>query len=219
MADVLVTGNKIEFLKKIIQDLQLLFSLKDLGALHYFLGIQIRRTTDEFFLNQEQYISDLLIKFDMDKSSSCPTTIVTGTNLCTTDSVLIANPSEYRSVLGALQYLTHARLDITFAVNKLSQFLHSPRMIHWQAVKRLLRYLQGSKSHGIFISGSLTLQLQGFSDADWAGSSSDRKSTGGYCVFFRSALISWSSKKQHTISRSSTESEYRVLANLAAKLL
>lgn len=142
---MLVTSNSIELLKKFINALHKNFFVKDLGILHYFLGIQVRRTPVGFFLNQEQYVNDLLSKFDMQQCSPCPTPFAVGTDLHNTAFEALSNPSMYRSALGALQYLTHTRSDISFAVNKLSQFLHNPCLIHWQAVKRLLRYLRAQK--------------------------------------------------------------------------
>lgn len=112
------------------------------------------------------------------------------------------NPSLYRSIVGSLQYVLLTRPDIAYTVNKLSQFLAHPTISHWQACKRVLRYLQSTSHFGIqfFNSGSVTLTA--FSDADWAADPDDRKSTGGYCVFLGSNIISWSSKKQTIISRS-----------------
>lgn len=91
-------------------------------------------------------------------------------------------------------------------------------MVHWQAVKRVLRYLSGTVSVGLHIKYNDRLCLSGFSDADWASFPDDRRSVVGYCVYFSDTLISWSSKKQHVVARSSTESEYRSLANLAVKM-
>lgn len=139
----------------------------------------------------------------MHHSSPCPNPIAVGTNLYKIEGKPLPNPSQYDSALGALQYLTQTRLDISFATNKLNQFLPNPRSVHWQVVKHLFRYLQGTKDYGIFIQASIVLQLQGFSDANWAGSNTDRKSTGCYYVFFGNALVSWSSKKQNAKSRSS----------------
>ncbi|KAM1903013.1 hypothetical protein ACFX13_040578 [Malus domestica] len=119
--------------------------------------------------------------------------------------------------MGALQYLTWTRPDISFAVNQVCQFLQCPRASHFQAVKRILRFLKGSAHQGMwFRKGSL--HLTAFSDADWAGCIFDRRSTSGYCVYFGPNLISWSAKKQHTVARSSTEAEYRSLAHTAAEL-
>ncbi|XP_043720926.1 uncharacterized mitochondrial protein AtMg00810-like [Telopea speciosissima] len=128
------------------------------------------------------------------------------------------DPTLYRSVIGALQYATLTRLDITFAVNKVCQFMHQPTLDHWTSVKRILRYLKHTASHGILFQPQQSMQLSAYSDADWVGCPDDRKSTGGYAIFHGTNLISWSSRKQATVAHSSTEAEYRALANTAVEL-
>ncbi|BBH02820.1 hypothetical protein Prudu_013511 [Prunus dulcis] len=129
----------------------------------------------------------------------------------------LVDPSEYRQVVGALQYLTITRPDLSYAVNQVCQFMHSPTTLHWQAVKRILRYLKATYDHGLRYKPR-KLELNAYSDANYAGDPDTRHSTGGFCVYFGSNLISWSSKKQKTVSRSSTEAEYRQLAYTAAEL-
>ena len=110
------------------------------------------------------------------------------------------------------------RPDIAFAVNKLSQFMHKPTTTHWGAVKRLLRYLNGSRDLGIHLSSTTPISLHGYSDADWAGDPDDRTSTGAYIIFLGANPISWSSTKQRTVARSSTEAEYRAIATAAIEI-
>jgi hypothetical protein len=118
--------------------------------------------------------------------------------------------TQYRSIVGALQYLTLTCPDLSFAVNRVCQFLHSPTTTHWEGVKRIMRYAKGALSYGLKFVKSSSLVLSGFSDADWAR---------GFAVFLGSNLISLSSRKQATVSRSSTKSEYKALANVTAELM
>lgn len=136
-----------------------------------------------------------------------------GSKLSPTDT------TKYRSVVGALQYLTLTRPDIAFAVNKVCQYLHTPTELHWTAVKRILRYVKGTCETGLKLARSSSTVLSAFSDADWAGSTDDRRSTSGFAIFFGSNLISWSARKQATVARSSTEAEYKALANATAGLV
>ncbi|GJX46175.1 uncharacterized mitochondrial protein-like protein [Tanacetum coccineum] len=157
------------------------------------------------------------------------TPITTTANLALGDSPLFEDPVRYRQIVGSLQYATLSRPDIAYAVNKVCQFLHSPTEKHWSAVKRILRYLKGTADFGLLVrqeSGSIlhaytdshSPYLNAFSDADWAGCPDDRRSTGGYAIYLGSNLVSWSARKQKTVSRSSTESEYKALADTVAEI-
>jgi hypothetical protein len=142
---------------------------------------------------------------------------VSGKRLSIHDGDLLPDPTTYRSTVGALQYLTLTRPDICFSVNQVCKFMHKPTTAHWSAVMRILRYLKHTPYHGLFYKPS-TLQITAYSDADYAGDPDDRHSTGGYCVYLGTNLISWSSKTQRTVSRSSTEAEYRQLAYTAVEI-
>ncbi|XP_062085272.1 uncharacterized mitochondrial protein AtMg00810-like [Humulus lupulus] len=216
--DIVITGNDSEELQKFILKLNQVFSLKDLGPLNFFLGIEVCRDATGLYLSQSKYISKLLQRTIMMYVKPCPAPMVAGIPLSIHDGETLNTPTTYRSIIGALQYLSHTRPDISFAVNKLSQFLKSPTTKHWNAAKRILRYLKGTMYHGLHIAPSNRLVLTGFSDADWGCCPDDRKSIAGYCVFLGESLISWSSQKQSVVARSSTESEYRALAQLAAEL-
>ena len=115
--------------------------------------------------------------------------------------------------------MTLTRPDISYLVNKVCQFLHAPTSVHWTTVKRILRYLQGTKDHGLQLGKSDSMLVSAFSDADWAGCPDDRRSTGGFAVFLGGNLISWCARKQPTVSRSSTEAEYKALANATAEII
>ncbi|KAB2601163.1 hypothetical protein D8674_002168 [Pyrus ussuriensis x Pyrus communis] len=154
---------------------------------------------------------------DTQMAKPCDTPCLPYNRLLKEDGEPYSNPTLYRSLVGALQYLTFTRPDIAFSVHQVCQFMQNPMVSHFTAVKRILRYLKGTMQFGIsYTKGDL--QLKAFSDADWAGDPNDRRSTTGLVVFLGNSPISWSSKKQQTVSRSSTEAEYRALSFTSAKL-
>ncbi|CAL9005508.1 unnamed protein product [Prunus brigantina] len=213
--DILVTGNCNTDCTSLISHLSAKFPVKDLGPLHYFLGLEVTRSARGMFLSQTKYACDLLKKIDFLGASSCSTPL--GSFKLDNSGDILEDVTFYRSTVGALQYLTWTRPDLSYAVNLVCQHLHQPRSNHLGAVKRILRYLKGTLDMGVwFTKGSLGLQA--FTDADWAACPIDRRSTSGWCIFLGSNLISWSAKKQPTVSRSSTEAEYRGLAMTAAEL-
>jgi histone deacetylase 1/2 len=219
--DIIVASSSPRATEALLKDLQADFALKDLGELHYFLGIEVKKARDGILLTQQKYTSDLLHRVGMRNCKPMNTPMSSADKLSIYDGDPLGpkDITEYRSIVGALQYLTLTRPDISFAVNKVCQFLHKPTTVHWSAVKRILRYLQSTVDMGLRIRKSPSILVSAFSDADWAGCSDDRRSTGGFAVFLGSNLISWSSKKQATVSRSSTEAEYKSLANATAEVI
>ncbi|XP_058726782.1 uncharacterized mitochondrial protein AtMg00810-like [Vicia villosa] len=132
--------------------------------------------------------------------------------LSPTDGDPLPDPTSYRRLLGRLIYLTNTRPDNSFVVQHLSQFLSKPLVPHFQAATKVLRFLKSSPAKGILFSASSHLKLYAFADSDWARCPLTSKSITGYCVVLGESLICWKSKKQHTVSRSSTEAEYRALS-------
>jgi hypothetical protein len=129
----------------------------------------------------------------------------------------VADPTGYRSIVGALQYLIFTGPDIAYAVQQVCLHMHDPRQPHLTAMKRILRYLRGTLDFGLLLRWSPTTELRVYTDADWAGYPDTRRSTSGYVVFRGDSLISWSSKRQPVVSRSSAEAEYRAVANGVAE--
>jgi hypothetical protein len=177
------------------------FALKDLGELRYFLGIEVKRVNNGIVLTPEKYASDLLRRVGMSDCKPVSTPLSTSEKLSLYDGTLLGpeDATRYRSIVGALQYLTLTRLDIAFSADKVCQFLHAPTTIHWVVVKRILRYVKQCTRLGLKIHRSASTLISAYFDADWARSLDDRRSTGGYAVFLGTNLVSWSARKQSTI--------------------
>lgn len=217
--DIIITSSVSHHVTSLITSLASQFSLKDLGPLHFFLGIQVTPTSFGIHLSQPSYIHSLLLRTKMDGAKPCASPMSPSDSLSKNCGVPMTDPHLYRSTVGALQYATLSRPDISFAVNRASQFMQSPTEDHWNVVKRILRYLKGTIHLGITIDKRSPLQLHAYTDSDWAGCPDDRRSTSGFCVFLGQNILSWSSKKQSTVSRSSTEAEYRSLASACTELM
>jgi transposase InsO family protein len=215
--DILVTSTSFSAISHLIIKLQSEFAVKDLGPLSYFLGIHVQRGDQELFLSQTKYITDLLQRTKMEDSKPVSTSCASGGKLSKFIGDLLADPTSYRHIVGALQYCTLTQPDIAYSVNQLCQFLHSPISVHLTAAKRVLRYLKGTPTFGLhYTKGSL--QVNGYCDSDWANSPDDRKSTTGYGIHLGPCLISWAAKKQAVVAKSSTEAEYRSMAIAVAEL-
>jgi Reverse transcriptase (RNA-dependent DNA polymerase) len=217
--DIVVTGNNpvaIASLKTIIHNT---FSIKDLGDLHYFLEIEVHPHSNGLHLSQTRYLTSLLDKASMLTAKPCSTPLQAGVQLSKMAGIPLEDPTQYRAILGALQYATFTRPDLTYSVNKVSQFFAQPTDVHWQALKRILRYVKGTLNMGLNLQPGSNLTLNAYCDADWVGCPDDRRSTTGYAVFLGPNLVSWSSKKQGIVSRSSTEAEYQSMTVTTAELM
>ena len=169
------------------------------------------RNSQGLHLCQTKYIYDLLYRTNMVGAKPLSSPTVTGTKLSSFDGEVLSNPKDYRHIIGALQYYTTTRPDIAYVVNQLCQYIHQPRSSYWQAMKRVLRYLKGIVNDDLYYTPSF-LDIHTYCDSNWAGNPNDRRSTSGYDVFLGRNLVSWSSKKQHVVFRSSIEAEYRSMA-------
>ncbi|XP_059306498.1 uncharacterized mitochondrial protein AtMg00810-like [Lycium ferocissimum] len=215
--DIVLTGGSPFLLHALILNLKSKFAMKDMGDLHYFLGIEVTRCKDGLFLCQRKYALDVLERTKMACARAIHTPFAQKHELYEPQGYPI-DPSGFRSIVSALQYLTLTRPDLSHAVNLLCQFVQHPVATHWAGVKRVLQYLAGSTKLGLHITLCSSLNVVGFSDADWGGCPLTRRSTTGLCVFLGSNYVSWASKKQTTMARSSAEAEYRALASLAAEI-
>ena len=216
--DILITGNSKQRIHTVLKLLAERFSMKDPEDLNYFLGIEAHRTTKGLHLSQRKYITDLLHRTGLIDAKPVSTPMASTPKLTLKTGDPLSEVKSYRQLVGSLQYLAFTRPDVSYAVNRLSQYMHQPTDAHMQAAKRVLRYLAGTIDHGIFFSATNSLTLHAFSDADWAGDSDDYVSTNAYIVYLGKTPVSWSAKKQTGVARSSTEAEYRSVANASAEI-
>ncbi|KAK9049437.1 hypothetical protein SSX86_031595 [Deinandra increscens subsp. villosa] len=216
--DLILTGNDNQSMGSFISTLHNEFAIKDLGDVNYFLGLEASHYNHGLFLSQANYAKEILSRANMLDAKPAHTPLASNTCL-TSEGEKFHDPTLYRSIVGALQYLTITRPDLSFAVNQVSQYLQSPTVNHYQEVKRILRYVKGTPHYGLHFTRSAQPSVIGFSDADWARCLETRRSTYGYSIFLGGNLVSWSAKKQPIVARSSCESEYRAMANTAAEII
>ncbi|KAL0541043.1 hypothetical protein IC582_021073 [Cucumis melo] len=200
---MIITGNDPQAISDLQHYLGQHFEMKDLGSLNYFLGLEVSRRSDGYLLSQDKYASDLLARSGITDSNIASTPLDPNVHLTPYDGVLLENVSLYRQLVGSLIYLTVTRLDIAYAVHIVSQFMAAPRTIHFTTVLRILRYIKETLGHGLQFSSQSSLVLSGYSDADWVGDPTDRRSTTGYCFYLGNSLISWC--KYHALTDATAE--------------
>jgi hypothetical protein len=216
--DIIMTGNDVEEIQTLKSRLAQEFEIKDLGSMRYFLGMEVARSDKGIFISQRKYILDLLEETGMLGCRPADSPIEVNHHL-KGDMGERTDRERYQRLVGRLIYLAHTRPDVSYAVGVVSQFMHDPCTAHLDAVYRILRYLKSTPGKGILFSNHGHLRLEAFTDADWAGSVDDRRSTSGYCTFLGGNLITWRSKKQSVVARSSAEAEYRAMAHGVCELL
>lgn len=180
--------------------------------LKYFLGMEIAKSSYEIFVSPRKYVLDLLQEIGMLGCKPVDTPMEPNAKLGI-DGGKDIDQEPYQRLVGKLIYLSHTRLDIAFAVGVVSQFMHSPKERHLEAVLRIPRYLKKTPGRGLFFQKGDYKVVEIYIDADWAGSSVDRRSTSGYCTYVWGNLVTWRSKKQTMVARSSAEAELRALAH------
>jgi hypothetical protein len=215
--DIILTASSDALRDCIMSKLSSEFAMKDLGPLSYFLGISVTKHPGGLFLSQRKYAKEIIERAGMSSCKPSPTPVDTKAKLSGSSGNPYHDPTEYRSLAGALQYLTFTRPDISYAVQQVCLFMHDPKTQHMSALKRIIRYIHGTIDFGLHLYPSSISKLVSYTDADWAGCPDTRRSTSGYCVYLGDNLISWSAKRQHTLSRSSAEAEYRGVANVVSE--
>ncbi|GJW38349.1 ribonuclease H-like domain-containing protein [Tanacetum coccineum] len=220
--DIIITGNNNDEISKFKIFLNQKFKIKDLGELKFFFGIEVLKIKNGLFLNQRKYCIDLLHEYGL---LACkPAAIPMPENGIlphkeTENDKLLKNITSYQKIVGNLIYLCNTRPDIAYSVHCLSQHMHSPLQSHFEAALRVLRYLKSAPGAGIIYTKSSISSISTYADSDWAKCKMTRRSVSGYCVFIFGGLVSWKSKKQATLSRSSAEAEYRSMASAVCEVM
>ncbi|XP_043808465.1 uncharacterized mitochondrial protein AtMg00810-like [Manihot esculenta] len=217
--NIVITGNDHDGISQFKQHLFSHFQTKDLGKLKYFLGIEVAQSKTGIAISQRKYALDILEETYMLDCRHVDTPMDPNVKLVPEQGEPLKDHARYRRLVGKLNYLTITRPDISFAVSMVSQFLQTPYSSHWDAVIRILRYIKGAPGQGLLYEDKGHSQIVGYSDADWVGFPSDRRSTSGYCIMIGGNLISWKSKKQSVVARSSAEAEYRAMALATCELI
>jgi hypothetical protein len=193
--DMIITGNDEEEISSLQEHLATEFEMKNLEGLKYFLGIEVARSSKGVFLSQRKYVLDLLAETGMLDCKPVDTPIVQNHKLGEHPNQIPTNRERYQRLVGKLIYLSHTRPDIAYVVSLVSQFMHSPSEEHMKAVFQILRYLKASPGKGLMFRKYNHLNIDGYTNADWAGNIVDRKSTSRYFTFVGGNLVTWRSKK------------------------
>jgi hypothetical protein len=212
--DLFLSGNE-QLIADCKTNLAAEFEMKDLGLMHYFLGLEVWQQDGRFFLGQGKYTVEILRSFRMTGCRPMSTPLVKNWRKIDASDSKTIDSTVYRKLIGSLMYLVNTQLDIGFGVNSLNQFMVDPQKVHWIAAKHVLRYLRGTVEYGLLYECSGGVKLAGFTDVDWAGFAEDEKSTLVCCFSIGLGIISWFSRKQRFVALSFAEAEY-MAASLAA---
>ncbi|KAK2440889.1 putative mitochondrial protein [Trifolium repens] len=217
--DLLITGSSKDEIVKLTNQLSTEFDMTNLGGLRYFLGLEFTKTSSGLLIHQKKYVSDILKRFNMLNCNPASTPMETSSSLNNDDEGKSVNSTHYKQMVGSLRYACNSRPDICHSVWIVSRFMQSPKLSHMQAVKKILRYLQGTVDYGILYSNTDGNQrrLVGYCDSDWSGDKVERKSTMGYVFTLFNCPISWCSKKQNVVALSTCEAEYISACNAACQ--
>ncbi|XP_022003740.1 uncharacterized mitochondrial protein AtMg00810-like [Helianthus annuus] len=217
--DVILVGNNLVKIQQTKKYLDKQFSIKDLGRLKYFLGIEVAKTSEGLVLSQRKFTLDILEDSGMMGCRPSSFLIESNLKLDKGEKENRVDATSYRRLIGRMLYLQVTRPDIAYAVNMLSQFVANPRKNHMDVANRVLCYLKGTVGQGILLPRAGEPVLTAYCDADWLGCPYSRRSRTGYLLLLGGAPISWKSKKQSLVSRSSAEAEYRAMASTVSEIL
>ena len=216
--DMIITGDDEGEIAQLKAKLGKEFEVKDLGQLRYFLGIEVARGEEGIVLSQRKYVLDLLKETGM---LGCKPAVspIDQRFMLSADAREPVDRERYQRLIGHLIYLCHTSHGITFTLSMVSRYMHDLRKGHMDAVYQILRYLKSAPGKGLIFKKNGHLNIEGYCDSDWASCADDRKSTTGYCMFVGGNLVSWKSKKQSVVARSTAKAEYRAMALAVAEMM
>jgi hypothetical protein len=217
--DIIFECNNDSLLQWFAFSMESKFEMSMIGELSFFLGLQITQKSEGIFLSQEKYLREMLKRFQMEGSKAMGTPMVTGCKLSKDSDSPDVDQSSYRSMIGSLLYITASRPDIMHVVGIVGRYQATPKQSHLLVVKRIFRYLKETMNYGLWYPKNQNFQLSVYSDVDWANCMDERKSTSGGVFFLGDSLVAWLSKKQGSISLSTTEEEYIVVATCCTQVL
>jgi hypothetical protein len=217
--DIIFGGSSHTLMSRFQEMMESEFQMSMMGELTFFIDIQVKQTKQGTFVHQVKYTKDLMKKFNMAELKPVSTLMSSAASLGPDEDGEAVDHRGYRSMIDSLLYLTVTRSDIQFTVGLCVRFQASPRSSHGTAVQRIFRYLKYTPEFEIWYSASSSLDLVGFSDADFVGCGIDRKSTPGTCHFLGSSLVCWSSQKQSLVAQSTTEAKYVAAASCCWQIL
>ncbi|KAA3481349.1 Retrovirus-related Pol polyprotein from transposon TNT 1-94 [Gossypium australe] len=206
--DLLVIGNRLELIDKFKEEMKGVFEMTDLGEMTFFLGMQVRQKQNEIFVCQQKYAKEVLNKFNMEACKSTATPMDQKEKISKENGVEKVDDKLYRSLIVCLMYLIATRPDIMYVVSLLSRYMNCASEIHFQAAKRILKYVKGTVDYGMKSSQVEDFNLHGYSDSDWVECTNDMRSTSCYCFSLDSRIFSWCSKKQKIVAQSTAKVEY-----------
>ncbi|KAJ9555967.1 hypothetical protein OSB04_010581 [Centaurea solstitialis] len=195
------------------------YKMSMMGELTFFLGLQIKQSEKRIFINQGKYVHEMLKKFDLTSCTPMKTPMAPPLTLDKDSKGKSVDVTLYRGMIGSLLYLTASRPDIMYSTCLCARYQAEPKESHLTAVKRIFRYLKGTPNLGLWYSKDSGFDLTAYSDSDFAGCKIDRKSTTGGCHLLGGKLVSWTSKKQNSVSTSTAEAEYVAAGICCAQVL
>ncbi|CAM8880461.1 unnamed protein product [Rhodiola kirilowii] len=217
--DIVFGSSNQKTVDKFVEQMQSEFKMSMVGEMCYFLGLQVKQKADGIFISQSKYARNLIKKFDLAKASHKRTPVATHVKITKDEAGTSVDQTLYRSVIGSLLYLMASRPDIAHSVGVCARYQANPNENHLMNVKRIIRYVCGTSNYGLWYTKNTNSCLVGYCDADWAGNAEDRKSTSGGCFFLGNNLVSWFSKKQNSISLSTTDAEYIASRSCCTQML